>query len=353
MGDKAKIIELMKAINKAKGGNVIGFLSKMAPKSIPVIPTQSLILNKQLGIGGFPRGRIIEIYGVEGCGKSSIALGVVANAQKAGGVAVYIDMENTLDLEYARFLGVNTDELIVSNPDCGEDAFDIIESLARSNEVDVIVVDSVSALIPKAELLAEMEQQTIGLQARLMSKGLRKVTMALAKSKTMCIFLNQLREKVGSYGNPQTTSGGNALRFYAGVRIELRRGEFIKTDKDTIIGHTVRFHIEKNRFGPPYKKGEFKVLYDKGIDRMDEIITLAQEAGIIQRQGAWFTLYDNKYQGLMKLTAELESNPELYNQLEKDVCKFFNIPLEADLVSEVPPITTEELGDEQQEQSAG
>lgn len=315
------------AINKKFGaGTVMKLGAVRKDYDVQVIPTQSLRLNRALGVGGIPRGRIIEIYGPEGSGKSGIALGICAEAQKTGGKAAYIDVECALDPPYAEMLGINLNELYYVQPDSAEQALDIAEALIRSEDIDVVVIDSVAALVPTKELEGEMEDHTIGLQARLMSKALRKLTGAIAKSKTCCIFINQIREKVVSYGNPETTSGGRALRFYASVRIEARKGDTIKQG-DRNIGHLVKCSIKKNKVAPPFQNTEYPVYYGLGIDKIDEIANVAVEEGIIKRAGAWFSYLNEdgevietpdgprKWQGLERLKTNLREEPDFYQEI--------------------------------------
>lgn len=276
-------------ITKAYGDGAIMRLGEArADRKIEVIPTGALAVDLALGVGGIPRGRIVEIFGPESSGKTTLMLHVIANAQKAGGQAAFIDAEHALDPAYARRLGVNLDELLVSQPDSGEEALSICETLARSNALDVIVVDSVAALVPKAELEGEMGMATMGMQARLMSQALRKLTAILAKARTTCVFTNQIREKVGvMFGNPETTPGGKALKFYASVRLDIRRRDSIKDAAGNVIGNHVKVKIVKNKVAPPFAEAEFDILFNHGINREGSILDVAVEQGVVEKKGAW------------------------------------------------------------------
>ena len=277
------------SIHKAYGdGSIMRLGSAHALKQIEVIPTGALAVDLALGVGGLPRGRVIEIYGPESSGKTTLMLHVIANAQKAGGLAAFIDAEHALDPGYAKKLGVNLDDLLVSQPDSGEEALTICETLARSNALDVIVIDSVAALVPKAELEGEMGMATMGMQARLMSQALRKLTAVLGKSKTTCIFTNQLREKVGvMFGSPETTPGGKALKFYASVRIDIRRKETLKDAAGVAIGNHVKVKIVKNKVAPPFAEAEFDIIYNHGIDKEGSILDVGLTSGAVDKKGAW------------------------------------------------------------------
>ncbi len=276
-------------ITKAYGDGAIMRLGDAhALKKIEVIPTGGLAIDLALGVGGLPRGRVVEIYGPESSGKTTLMLHVIANAQKAGGLAAFIDAEHALDPGYAKKLGVNLDDLLVSQPDSGEEALTICETLARSNALDVIVVDSVAALVPKAELDGEMGMATMGMQARLMSQALSKLTAVLNKSKTTCIFTNQLREKVGvMFGNPETTPGGKALKFYASVRIDIRRKDQLKDEAGNIVGNHTRVKIVKNKVAPPFAEAEFDIIYNQGIDKEGSILDVGLDCGAVEKKGAW------------------------------------------------------------------
>ena len=277
------------SITKAYGdGSIMRLGDARALRQIEVIPTGALAIDLALGVGGVPRGRVIEIFGPESSGKTTLMLHVIANAQKAGGLAAFIDAEHALDPGYAKKLGVNLDDLLVSQPDSGEEALTICETLARSNALDVIVIDSVDALVPKAELEGEMGMATMGMQARLMSQALRKLTAILAKSKTTCVFTNQLREKVGvMFGNPETTPGGKALKFYASVRIDIRRKETIKDAAGNATGNHVKVKIVKNKVAPPFAEAEFDIMYNQGIDKEGSIIDVGITSGVVEKKGAW------------------------------------------------------------------
>jgi recombination protein RecA len=281
------------------------------PKDIPVISTGSLGLDIALGIGGVPRGRVIEIYGPESSGKTTLALHIVAEAQKRGGMGAYIDAEHALDLSYAQKLGVKTDDLLVSQPDHGEQALEIAETLVRSGAIDVLVIDSVAALVPKAEIEGEMGDAHMGLQARLMSQALRKLTGTIARSQTVVIFINQIRMKIGvMFGNPETTTGGNALKFYASVRMDIRRIGALK-DGDNVIGGRTRVKVVKNKVAPPFKEAEFDILYGVGISRDGEIVDLGSESGIVEKSGAWYSYASERIgQGREAAKQFLKDHPE-------------------------------------------
>ena len=285
--------------------------------SVETIPTGALALDVALGVGGIPRGRIIEIYGPESSGKTTLAQHIVAECQKKGGIAAFVDAEHALDPEYARNLGVNVDELLISQPDTGEQALDITEELVRSGAVDVIVVDSVAALVPKAEIEGSMEDQQMGLQARLMSKALRKLTGIIGKTNTTVIFINQLRQKIGvMYGNPETTTGGNALKYYASVRLEIKRVEGLKGDGED-IGNHVRVRILKNKVAPPFRTAEFDIIFGKGICKIGNILDVAVDLDIVKKAGSWFSFNDDKLgQGRDKAKEFLAANPDILNQIE-------------------------------------
>ena len=284
------------------------------------IPTGSLALDVALGIGGLPRGRVIEVYGPESSGKTTVALHAVANAQKAGGNAAFIDAEHALDPVYARALGVDTDSLLVSQPDTGEQALEIADMLIRSGGIDIIVIDSVAALVPKAEIEGEMGDSHVGLQARLMSQALRKITGALSATGTTAIFINQLREKIGVFfGSPETTTGGKALKFYASVRIDVRRIETLK-EAGAPVGNRTRAKVVKNKMAPPFKQAEFDIVYGKGISREGSIIDMGVEAGIVRKSGSWFTYGDDQLgQGKENVRQFLVDNPELANEIEQKI----------------------------------
>ena len=285
-----------------------------------VIPTGSISLNVALGVGGYPKGRIIEIYGPESSGKTTLAIHAIAEAQKAGGIAAFIDAEHAFDRFYAAALGVDIDNLIISQPDNGEQALEIADQLIRSAAVDIVVVDSVAALTPKKEIEGDMGDNVVGLQARLMSQALRKLTSTISKTNTTCIFINQLREKIGvMFGNPETTTGGNALKFYSSVRLDIRRVTAIK-DGDNVIGNQVRVKIVKNKVAPPFRKAEFEITFGEGISRVGEIVDLGVEYGIIQKSGSWFSYNDTRLaQGRDATKQVIKDNPELAEELEAKI----------------------------------
>ncbi len=316
--ERSKALKL--AIEKIEKDFGKGSIMKLGDKptvNVDAIPTGALSLDVALGIGGIPRGRIIEIYGPESSGKTTLAQHIVAECQKKGGIAAFVDAEHALDPEYARNLGVNVDELLISQPDTGEQALDITEELVRSGAVDVIVVDSVAALVPKAEIEGSMEDQQMGLQARLMSKALRKLTGIIGKTNTTVIFINQLRQKIGvMYGNPETTTGGNALKYYASVRLEIKRVEGLKGDGEE-IGNHVRVRILKNKVAPPFRTAEFDIIFGKGICKIGNILDVAVDLDIVKKAGSWFSFNDEKLgQGRDKAKEFLSENPDILNQVE-------------------------------------
>jgi recombination protein RecA len=319
--DREKALALVLSQIQARfGKGAVMRLGDEGSVPIGVIPTGAIALDAALGIGGFPRGRVVEIFGPEAAGKTSIALHVVANAQKAGGTAAFIDAEHVLDPEYAKNLGVDTDALLVSQPDTGEQALEIADMLIRSHALDVIVVDSVAALVPRAEIAGEMGDSHVGLQARLMSQALRKLTGAIHSSMTTTIFINQLREKVGTlYGNPETTTGGRALKFYASVRLDVRRIETLKDGAEP-VGSRVRVKVVKNKLASPFKTAEFDMLFDVGISREGGLIDLGLEQGIVRKSGAWYTCEgDQLGQGKENARNFLRDNPDLANGIEKKI----------------------------------
>jgi recombination protein RecA len=317
--DKALDVALAQ-IEKQHGKGSVMRLGERAATPIEVIPTGSIALDVALGIGGLPRGRVIEVYGPESSGKTTVALHAVANAQAAGGVAAFIDAEHALDPEYARALGVDTDALLVSQPDTGEQALEIADMLIRSGALDIIVIDSVAALVPRAEIEGEMGDSHVGLQARLMSQALRKITGALNNSGTTAIFINQLREKIGvMFGSPETTTGGRALKFYASVRLDVRRIETLKDGTDA-VGNRTRVKIVKNKVAPPFKQAEFDIVYGEGISREGSLIDVGVEQGLIRKSGAWYT-YDSDQlgQGKENVRTFLRDNPDLADEIEKKI----------------------------------
>ena len=317
--DKMKALDLaMRQIEKDFGKGSIMKLGEASSKmNIEVIPTGALSLDIALGVGGIPRGRVIEIYGPESSGKTTVALHMIAEAQKLGGYAAFIDAEHAFDRFYAAKLGVDVDNLWISQPDNGEQALEIAEQLIRSSAIDIIVIDSVAALTPKAEIEGDMGDNKVGLQARLMSQALRKLTSAISKTNTTCIFINQLREKIGvMFGNPETTTGGNALKFYASVRLDIRRATQLK-DGEEVIGNQTRVKVVKNKVAPPFRKAEFDIMFGEGISRAGEIIDLGAELGIIKKSGSWYSYNDTKLgQGRDASKQVIQDNPELAEELE-------------------------------------
>ena len=319
--DRNKALEVaLSQIDKQFGKGSVMRLGDDNRPPVQVIPTGSLAPDVALGIGGLPRGRVIEVYGPESSGKTTVALHAVANAQKAGGNAAFIDAEHALDPVYARALGVDTDSLLVSQPDTGEQALEIADMLIRSGGIDIIVIDSVAALVPKAEIEGEMGDSHVGLQARLMSQALRKITGALSATGTTAIFINQLREKIGVFfGSPETTTGGKALKFYASVRIDVRRIETLK-EAGAPVGNRTRAKVVKNKMAPPFKQAEFDIVYGKGISREGSIIDMGVEAGIVRKSGSWFTYGDDQLgQGKENVRQFLVDNPELANEIEQKI----------------------------------
>ena len=310
----------MAKIEKDFGKGSVMKLGDENIESVEVIPTGSISLNVALGVGGYPRGRIIEIYGPESSGKTTLAIHAIAEAQKAGGIAAFIDAEHAFDRFYAEKLGVDIDNLLISQPDNGEQALEIADQLIRSSAIDILVVDSVAALTPKKEIEGDMGDNNVGLQARLMSQALRKLTSTVSKTNTTCIFINQLREKIGiMFGNPETTTGGNALKFYSSVRLDIRRVTSIK-DGDQVIGNQVRVKVVKNKVAPPFRKAEFEITFGEGISRIGEIIDLGVQYNVIQKSGSWFS-YDGSRlaQGRDATKALLRDNPELCEELEAKI----------------------------------
>ncbi len=319
--DREKALEAaLSQIDRQFGKGSIMRLGDEGRAPVEVIPTGSIALDVALGIGGLPRGRVVEIYGPESSGKTTVALHAVANAQRAGGIAAFIDAEHALDPEYAKKLGVDTDALLVSQPDTGEQALEIMDMLIRSGAIDVVVVDSVAALVPKAEIEGEMGDSHVGLQARLMSQALRKITGALNSSGTTAIFINQLREKIGVFfGSPETTTGGKALKFYASVRLDIRRIETLKEGTEA-VGNRTRVKVVKNKMAPPFKQAEFDILYGVGISREGSLIDLGVEHGFIRKSGAWFTYEgDQLGQGKENARGFLRDNPDLADELDKKI----------------------------------
>ena len=317
MSEKLKALRAaMEKIEKDFGKGSIMKLGEERIDNIQVIPTGSIALDYALGVGGYPRGRIVEIYGPESSGKTTLAIHAIAEAQKQGGIAAFIDAEHAFDRFYAANLGVNVDELLISQPDNGEQALDIADQLIRSAAVDIIVIDSVAALTPKAELEGDMGDNKVGLQARLMSQALRKLTATINKTNTTCIFINQLREKIGvMFGNPETTTGGNALKFYASVRLDIRKSQSIK-DGETIIGNEVKVKVVKNKVAPPFRRAEFEIMYGEGICRVGEVVDLGVDFKILEKSGSWYSYNGSKLgQGKEATKGVLRDNPELCDEI--------------------------------------
>ncbi len=323
--EKLKALQLtLDKIEKGFGKGTIMKLGDHAVMDVPSIPSGSIALDLALGIGGYPRGRVVEIYGPESSGKTTLALHAIASAQKAGGIAAFIDAEHAFDRFYAEKLGVDTENLLISQPDNGEQALEITDHLIRSGAIDIIVIDSVAALTPRAEIEGEMGDSSMGLQARLMSQALRKLTSNISKTNTCCMFINQLREKIGvMFGNPETTTGGNALKFYASVRLDIRRIGQIKEGED-IRGNRTRVKVVKNKLAPPFRKAEFDIMYGEGISLTGEIIDLGVEKGVIQKSGSWFSYGDTRLgQGRETVRKLLADNPELLDELREKIVQAF------------------------------
>jgi len=325
-------------IDKQFGKGSVMRLGDRTAQPVSATPTGSIALDVALGVGGYPRGRIIEIYGPESSGKTTVALHAVANAQAAGGIAAFIDAEHALDPEYAKAIGVDTDALLVSQPDTGEQALEIMDMLIRSGAIDIVVIDSVAALVPRAEIEGEMGDSHVGLQARLMSQALRKVTSALNNAGTTAIFINQLREKIGvMFGSPETTTGGKALKFYASVRLDVRRIESLK-DAGDVVGNRTRVKVVKNKVAAPFKQAEFDIMYGKGISREGSLIDVGVEQGIIRKSGAWYT-YEGDQLGQGKENARqfMRDNPDVANEVEKRIKEKLNIGSLPDADAAGPP----------------
>lgn len=319
--NKLKALQLtLDKIEKNYGKGSVMKLGENKVEDVPVIPSGSIALDNALGVGGYPRGRVIEIYGPESSGKTTLAIHAIAEAQKLGGIAAIIDAEHAFDRAYAENLGVDVENLYISQPDNGEQALEITEQMIRSSAIDIIVIDSVAALTPKAEIEGEMGGSVMGLQARLMSQALRKLTGTISKTNTCCIFINQLREKIGvMFGNPETTTGGNALKFYASVRLDIRRATAIK-DGDNVLGNHARVKVVKNKVAPPFKKAEFDIMYGQGISRSGEIVDMGVECEIIKKSGSWFSYGDNKLgQGRETIKQLMTDNPELASEISAKI----------------------------------
>ena len=325
---KAKLQALQAAMSKIEkdfGKGSIMMMGSQKVEPVEVIPTGSLMLNHALGVGGYPKGRIIEIYGPESSGKTTLAIHAIAEAQKAGGIAAIIDAEHAFDRFYAEKLGVDLENLLISQPDNGEQALEIADQLIRSAAIDIVVIDSVAALTPKAEIEGDMGDNKVGLQARLMSQALRKVTSTISKTNTTCIFINQLREKIGvMFGNPETTTGGNALKFYSSVRLDVRRVESIK-EGGNVIGNKTRVKVVKNKVAPPFRKAEFEIMFGEGICKVGEILDLGIQYNIVKKSGSWFSYNDSKLaQGRDSAKQILRDNPELCDEIAEKVNKAMN-----------------------------
>ena len=335
-------------IEKRFGKGSIMRLGERDVSDVPAISTTSLSLDAAIGIGGVPRGRIVEIYGPESSGKTTLALHVVAEAQKAGGVAAYIDAEHAMDADYAAKLGVNVDDMLISQPDSGEQALEIAEALVRSNGVDVIVVDSVAALVPRAELDGEMGDSLPGLQARLMSQALRKLTAIVAQSNTCFIFINQIREKIGvMFGNPETTTGGRALKFYSSLRLDIRRIGAIK-DADRVVGNRTKVKVAKNKVAPPFREAEFDIMYGEGISREGDLLDLASNNRVVEKSGAWFSYKGDRLgQGRENAKQTLKDHPELVRRIENEVKKALGMPVKEE------PAATETPAEQKKAAAAG
>ncbi len=337
-GGSERLKALQAAMAKIEKDFGKGSIMKMGDEqveNVEVIPTGSIGLNAALGVGGYPKGRIIEIYGPESSGKTTLAIHAIAESQKRGGIAAFIDAEHAFDRFYAQKLGVNIDELLISQPDNGEQALEIADQLIRSSAIDVIVIDSVAALTPKAEIEGDMGDNKVGLQARLMSQALRKLTSTISRTNTTCIFINQLREKIGvMFGNPETTTGGNALKFYASVRLDIRRIGGVK-DGDKQIGNQVRVKVVKNKVAPPFRKAEFEITFGEGISHIGEIVDLGTELGIIKKSGSWFSYEDAKIgQGRDAVKRLLRDNPELCEEIEGRIANALHDPDATEAASE-------------------
>ena len=353
--NRREMIEnVIRNVEKQYGKGSIMILGDETNIDIPVIPSGSMSLDIAMGIGGYPRGRIIEIYGPESSGKTTLALHAIAEAQKKGGAAAFIDAEHAFDLNYAKRLGIQVDSLVVSQPDYAEQALEIAETLVRSNAIDVLVIDSVAALVPRSEIEGEMGESQMGVQARLMSQALRKLTAAVSKSKTCLIFINQLRSKIGvMFGNPETTTGVNALKFYASIRIDIRRIASIK-EKETVIGNQVKVKIQKNKMFPPFREAVFDIIYGKGIDRLTDMINVAETDGIIVKSGSWYAYNDEKLgQGISNAAKTLKENPELMKEIVNKIKEKHNLVKDTDEQPKAEQKPAENEEDKKQKKSAG
>ncbi len=352
--EKEKAIELaVSSIEKAFGkGSIMRLGNEEAlVKDVAAVSTGSTSLDIALGVGGFPRGRIIEVYGPESSGKTTLALHAVAEAQKSGGICAFVDAEHALDVGYARKLGVRTDDLLISQPDSGEQALEIVETLVRSGAIDVLVIDSVAALVPKAELEGEMGDAHMGVQARLMSQALRKLTGTISKSQTIVIFINQIRMKIGvMFGNPETTTGGNALKFYASQRLDIRRIGAIK-DGDNVIGNRTRVKVVKNKVAPPFKEVEFDIMYGQGISREGDLLDLASQENIVEKSGTWFSFEGERIgQGREQAKGFLKEHPAVLQKIEGQLLQKFGVRRGPQAVPDEPGDAAEEKGEEKGEE---
>jgi recombination protein RecA len=349
--DKDKAVELaLGQIRKQFGDGSIMKMGEGLQRKVQMIPTGSIALDQALGIGGVPRGRVVELYGPESSGKSTLALHIVAEAQKNGGIAAYIDAEHAFDPQYSRLLGVNVDNLLISQPDSGEDALGITDTLVRSAAIDIIVVDSVAALVPRAELEGEMGDSHVGLQARLMSQALRKLTGSISKSHTCVVFINQIRMKIGvMFGNPETTTGGNALKFYSSVRMDIRRISTIK-DGDEAIGSRTRVRVVKNKVAPPFRSAEFDLMHGEGISRAGELIDLGTDNGVVQRSGTWYSVGEQRIgQGRENAKQYLRDHPDMMEALSAQIREKLQIPsVSADGSIVIPGVVDESTSDEEE-----
>lgn len=344
MSDRKAALEMaLKQIEKQFGKGSIMKLGEQTDRKISTAPSGSLALDVALGVGGYPRGRIIEIYGPESSGKTTVALHAIAEVQAKGGQAAFIDAEHALDPVYAQKLGVNIDELLLSQPDTGEQALEIAEALVRSGAVDIIVIDSVAALVPKAEIEGEMGDSHVGLQARLMSQALRKLSGAINKSKTIAVFINQIREKVGvMFGNPETTPGGRALKFYSTIRLEVRRGETLKQGND-MVGNKTKIKVVKNKVAPPFRVAEVDIMYGEGISKEGEIIDMGAELDIVQKSGSWYSYNDERLgQGRENAKLFLKENPDIREEIQQKIRDYYELDLEK-VITETPDDAQEEL----------
>lgn len=334
--EKLKALQLtIDKLDKTYGKGSVMRMGDAPALEIDVIPTGSLTLDIALGVGGFPKGRVVEIYGPESSGKTTLAIHAIAEVQKQGGIAAFVDAEHAFDQFYAKSLGVDIDNLLISQPDNGEQALEIADNLIRSGAVDLLVIDSVAALTPKAEIEGEMGDSQMGLQARLMSKALRKLTGSINKANCCCIFINQLREKIGvMFGNPETTTGGNALKFYASVRVDIRRSSQIK-DGDEVVGNRTKVKVVKNKVAPPFRRAEFDIMYGKGISKVGEIIDIGVDLNIIKKSGSWFSYGETRLgQGRDSVKGIIKDNPELMEELEQKIKEALVPSKEVDLVEE-------------------